>query len=808
MFAIASMMLATSCSNDEFDSLQNGKESTVTFTAQLPDGLQTKSRAYGDGETAKTLTYAVYEVGENNTWNLRRELGKIDEPIDMTTTVQLRLVNGNKYVVVFWADAPESIYQFDADGMKVAANYYNKTPESNEEAYDAFYAVEEINVDGTSLDKTVYLKRPFAQLNIGTADWEAAKAAGHKVTKAGIKVKTYNTLNFQKQDVEGEKDEVTFNLANLPGDEQEFPVEPTTYKYLTMNYLLMPKDKETDNTVTIIYDSAPDFEIKNVPLQRNYRTNVYGNLLTSQNDITVTINPDFEEAPGHPVEIWDGSTITSVNENAAGEYEIYSGAQLAWIAQQVNNNSNTFNGKTVKLMNDIYLADAAWTPIGILNKYPGSQSFAGSFDGNGKIIYGLNVTLSKCAGLFGTIDANAKINNVTVKGAKINSKHYAGVILGYAHATATIENCVVEDATVVVATEFINNNWDNGDKAGGIAGYVANVIVKNNSVRNTHITAYRDLGGIVGYANNATVTGNNIENVNITIDATNNYKNYLSKAEYGANNIIGKIGGTTTNGGNTGTASISEPAKMVSTAEELKNALPVHTGASVNPNANIILTADIDMSDWTSVDGNYIDFVLDGQGHSLKNLSEPMFKSLAEGKQVFKNIKFEKADIDETVTNSAVGVVTSDINAQKSGTVAIENCTVSNSVIKAYKYAGAFVGIASGENGTLYFKNCTVSNTTVATEDSSCGGLVGHNYNTCYITGCKVLGSSSVNCAENRENGAAKAGYLVGTVNSNTTTISDCEVASSVTLGNINASSTVENGLVGRIAATGNVVKN
>ncbi len=290
VFAIASMMLATSCSNEEFDNQQNGKESIVTFTAQLSDGLQSKTRAFADGTTAKYLTYAVYEVTGND-WKLLTDLspskadGNFD--LDLKTKVSLRLANGYKYAVVFWADAENSIYSFDATNKKIVAGY--TTTASNEETLDAFYAVKEITVTGT-LSETVELKRPFAQLNIGTADLEAAKNAGHEVKTAGIKVKTYKTLHFNGTVTDEE--EVTFALAALPAAE-EFPVTPATYKYLTMNYLLMPTSKETKD-VTISYDNATSRTFQNVPLQRNYRTNIYGNLLTSQNDFNIQIKPAFE----------------------------------------------------------------------------------------------------------------------------------------------------------------------------------------------------------------------------------------------------------------------------------------------------------------------------------------------------------------------------------------------------------------------------------------------------------------------------------------------------------------------------------
>lgn len=287
VFAIASMMLATSCSNDEFDSIQTGNEATVSFTAQLPDGLQTKSRAYGNGKTAKNLQYAVYEVNDEN-WS-HVNLDGTATFTDLKTTVNLRLVNGKTYNVVFWASANESPYTFNAteNDVTVTANYNGIT--SNEESLDAFFAVETITVTGAA-SKDVKLKRPFAQLNIGTADLEQAENAGINVAEAGINVSTYKSFDFKTQDVTGTAESVTFGNSNLPTNET-FPIEG--YKYLTMNYLLMPKDKQTVD-VTLNCDGVESRTFQNVPLQRNYRTNIYGNLLTSQNDFNVEITPGFD----------------------------------------------------------------------------------------------------------------------------------------------------------------------------------------------------------------------------------------------------------------------------------------------------------------------------------------------------------------------------------------------------------------------------------------------------------------------------------------------------------------------------------
>ncbi len=540
VLAITSIMFATSCSNEDLGNSNEGTNSTVTFTTQLSNGLQTRS--FADGTTAKTLDYAVYEVKDND-WNLLSDLGGTDVEINMTKTISLNLVNGKTYAVIFWADAQQSIYTFDATAKKVTANYTDA--KSSEEAYDAFYAVEEFKVDGTNLNRTVNLKRPFAQLNIGTSDLTAAKAAGIDVTKAGVTVKTYNTLNFVDGTVDGEK-EVTFAAAELPTE--DFPVASSGCKYLAMNYLLMPTDKKADNTVTVSYDGATDDRVfQNIPLQRNYRTNIFGSLLTSSNNFTVTINPEFNE-PDHGLNVWDGS-IKEVQE-VNGVYEIKEGSELAWIAQQTAGD-NQFKGKTIKLMNDIDLNNRAWTPIGenSINNHPG-KAFKGTFDGNGKTIYNLNVestvAVNAAAGLFGTV-YGATIKDVTIKNAIVKSTHYAGAIAAYTSndVATTIEGCTVDGVEITSTAELVGGKYDNGDKVGGIMGYMGLGYAKSNTVKNTTVKAYRDFGGVIGCADgNSTqkseISDNKIENVTLIVDKTHNYNGYTTQAQHNVASFVGR----------------------------------------------------------------------------------------------------------------------------------------------------------------------------------------------------------------------------------------------------------------------------
>lgn len=281
------MMIATSCEN-ELDLGTNARENAqVTFSVRTPE---IATRAYSDGQTATVLQYAVYDAAGNEL----TDLTVTDAEIHGSTTVNLQLTTGNTYSVIFWAAAENAPYTVDFGAKTMTVNYSNAV--SNDETRDAFYKYHTFTVTGTQTE-TIELKRPFAQLNIGTADYAASTSAGYTPTKSAVTVKNiYSTLNLATGAVDG-SDEATFNFADIKKDET-FPV--AGYEYMAMNYLLVGADKETVEVEFSYTDgsNAKTRTVGSVPVQRNYRTNIYGNLLTSDVDINVEIKPDYNE-PAH-----------------------------------------------------------------------------------------------------------------------------------------------------------------------------------------------------------------------------------------------------------------------------------------------------------------------------------------------------------------------------------------------------------------------------------------------------------------------------------------------------------------------------
>ena len=285
----ASAMLFTACSDEAVNAPVEG-ESLVTITTQLPADLGT--RAFGDGTTATNLTYAVYEKD-----SLTPLIVSTDQVTfsGLTATVNLRLANGKSYDLVFWADAPGSPYAFDANAQTVSINYAGVT--SNLEKLDAFFAHEDdLLVNGT-VNKTIQLKRPFAQLNIGATDYVEATTAKFTTAKSAVKVNhVANALNIHTGDATGDES-VTFADAAVPADTERFPVEGVNADYLAMNYILVDVTKQlvdVEFTATSTQAETITRSYANVPVQRNYRTNIYGNILTEEANFNIEIVPDFE----------------------------------------------------------------------------------------------------------------------------------------------------------------------------------------------------------------------------------------------------------------------------------------------------------------------------------------------------------------------------------------------------------------------------------------------------------------------------------------------------------------------------------
>lgn len=322
--ATAMLFATTSCSQDE-ELVPQGSSDVTTFKVELQGA--TGSRAAGDGKTVDILYYEVHQNGR-----IVKDLTA--EIKDGEAIVDIPLLRGEVYDIIFWAQKSESsIYKTD-DLTNIQVSY-NENTKANKEEYDAFFnALDDFKA--TNSETTVQLRRPFAQLNIGTidTDWTTAKdmigGTDAPVTTSEVTVKglatNFNALTglaageadvtfhqdvLLKETINGVTDVETFTVKTINAEGNEVT---KTYYNLAMNYLLVPGEKgpqgvgthipatteaiKTNADVTATFwrgnNNLFTLNVPNVTIQRNYRTNIYGTLLSENKTFEIEVAPIFD----------------------------------------------------------------------------------------------------------------------------------------------------------------------------------------------------------------------------------------------------------------------------------------------------------------------------------------------------------------------------------------------------------------------------------------------------------------------------------------------------------------------------------
>ena len=202
-------------------------------------------------------------------------------------------------------------------------------------------------------------------------------------------------------------------------------------------------------------------------------------------------------------------------EDENGNVSISDADGLFWLAKQVNENGNTFAGKTVVLAADIDLKNAAWTPIGT-----STNQFKGTFDGQNKTISNIsaNCPSMENVGLFG-FATNCTLKNVTLENVDIKGKKNVGGLAGTVFAGSTVENVTVKgNIKISASVQYV------GGIAGGYsyAKYVNCKVIGDGAdssyIQDTLVGDYTNYaGGIVGlYGEGAAgITGCEVSDITI-----------------------------------------------------------------------------------------------------------------------------------------------------------------------------------------------------------------------------------------------------------------------------------------------------
>lgn len=441
IIAASAVMMLTGCSQDDIVGTQTGGNTNVTFNVNTQD---ISTRSFGDGTTAKILSYAVYDKDGNLVQDLGTPAGKTAEFTDLHTSVTLNLVKGNTYTVVFWADAGTDSSPYNVDFRSKQLTYKTASMAANDEKRDAFYNTVQLTVTN-DVNENVTLTRPFAQINIGTNDFAEANKTGEQIQYSRIILPKGmpNTMNLLDGTVSStNNDYVRYNYAALPAE--EFPV--SDYHYLSMNYVLVGKDKTTTD-ISLYYSAnangTKNLQSKyvNVPIQRNYRTNIYGSLLTNAVNYNVTIEPNFYTTD-HNINVVAQSELDQAVTTPGNTYTIPTGAEVEMPA-------NIAEGVTIQGVEGSSSRIYIPTDYAVNNSNVTFKNVALTYDGASGASQVIKVTGN-----------NTTFDNVTINQSSKSRSKTVSVADG---VTATFKNCKVGSAQsqsnlVAIKAEGANSN--------------------------------------------------------------------------------------------------------------------------------------------------------------------------------------------------------------------------------------------------------------------------------------------------------------------------------------------------------------
>ena len=517
--AALAAMFFTACQQEGLEPV--AKENTVTYSVNVSNAA---TKAVGDDLTAiDKLYYEVYrelEVGDLTKSPIYEGEATV---ANGTAFVTLEFVKNQNFVVLFWAQ-DEDLTMFNHDDLRKVTLV---TPgAANNVNAQVFAGSDEVINCVSTAGGNVTLVRPISQLNIGTSVESLTIGNAVSNSEVGL-VKTLtvkvaglpSVYNVATKGVDVDAEYVYTESVVLG---ETFNVAGVDYAYVAMNYVGFAPEASTTADVEFTFETTEGdiaHAIANVPFKPNYRTNIIGNLITSENEYNVTLEAGFNSFE-YVVE--DNTNFVSVS-SAEELYEAVS--QIAEGDEECAN---------IQLNGDIDLADLVltraavtsnWTPVGTSEK-----PFTGVFDGNGYTIKNLTLVEPEAKegkayiGFFGYAK-DATIKNVTFENVYINipcldidhSQGHIGAVAGSLEGTCLIEDVTVKGDIQVYATQDANGASRVAVVAGGNA--YGNVTMKNVHVianEGSSLIANNNIGALAGQLQGKMYFENCSSNINVT----------------------------------------------------------------------------------------------------------------------------------------------------------------------------------------------------------------------------------------------------------------------------------------------------
>ena len=326
LLALATMAFAASCARENLGAPATGETVEATFRVALPETAGTK--AISDGTKATELLFFAFDGNGKYLANVKPAEAVTVSGYEAAVTV--KLIKGMTYNFVFWAQKPGQYTNLitAADGTAGATLDISSVIAGmmNNDDFDAFYGrIKDYKVERAFSTETLYLTRPFAQLNVGAYADDIAAAQASNLDTDNISTKyfaaattptmnVYTTFDLLTGQASG-GDEIDFTAALRP--QESLQVDNETYTWIAMLYLLQnapdyydsnlafsDQDESKDMRTEVSFNIATkqngdavdtDRSVFNVPIQRNYRTNILGNIFSVDGTFNIKVDQNFQK---------------------------------------------------------------------------------------------------------------------------------------------------------------------------------------------------------------------------------------------------------------------------------------------------------------------------------------------------------------------------------------------------------------------------------------------------------------------------------------------------------------------------------
>lgn len=345
-------VIVGACAKEQIAS-GDGETVEMTFNVDVPEATIT-TKGLSDAAQVDELKFQLF-IKEGTGYKMVQE--QTVPVTDKKAVVKASLVKRQSYEAAFWAQTSGTGFYETTDLRAVKMNIANV--KANEPTMDAFWRNDSFIAAPGMKPRSVTLLRALAQVNFGAVVPTGADALS--ITKSQVVMKgvptTLNVLLGSKDKSHSGSEDITFR-DNAPISGEKLMVGETAYDYVATAYVFAPKaDKmltDISSTVTFSNGKTTTISTPNVPIQRNYRTNILGNLLNVDAEWNVNIDDRFQEPniTYDPVSagLMKGTTVT-LTEDYKVLKDNWSGVNIPTGTESVLNlNGHRFaneeNGKT------------------------------------------------------------------------------------------------------------------------------------------------------------------------------------------------------------------------------------------------------------------------------------------------------------------------------------------------------------------------------------------------------------------------------------------------------------------------------